>query len=148
MAKQVLGFVVILSMLFVACDEGPTESDPDTWIRIVVVNPSAGTVVTGPDTISARLSYSFSSRHQSPFGFAVSIKFASTTSGMRFSNSDSAYVPLIDSVGMVSLNYPLSMVWSDTRLKHPVSCAFLLHKYTLADQSTIIAETGWVNYLE
>ena len=143
-------FSLLVFVLFTYCKKSTTSSKPgsETFIQVINIIPAAQSVLSEQDTISADISYFISDEQESDFGFKVGIVFSSTDPNQNFAVGSWGQLSVTDRRDTVTVSYPLSAIWSDSRLQHPVSCYYYLRKYTSTTASVVIVKTDAINYQE
>ena len=125
----------------------PAPSTPlTTSLSLETISPVAGTMVSYSLVLDATLKYSLADEQQSSQGFEVFAQYQSTVPGMTFGGS--TVVTLPNRSGKVTVSAPLSMVWNDTQLAHPITVFFYLAKKDSNGSSKVIAKSSPVVYLD
>lgn len=117
-------------------------------IALLALNQPPCTTLTPQSVIRAKLSYHLAEAEQSPDGFAVSIKFQSTTSGRTFSDGVQGQVTVTARHDTLTLSYPVAALRRNDRLQRPVTCYFYLHRNTGPGRSVVLAQTAAITFQE
>ena len=117
-------------------------------IALLTLNQPPCTTLTPRSVIRAKLAYHLAEAEQSTYGFAVSIKFQSTTPGMTFSDGAQGQATVTARHDTLTLSYPVAALRRNDRLQRPVTCYFYLHRYTGPGRSVVLAKTGAITFQE
>ncbi|GAB3835519.1 hypothetical protein [Hymenobacter jeollabukensis] len=98
--------------------------------------------------VTAKLAYRLGPREQSAYGYAVSIKFASTDPGGTFSLGLDGEQAVTQRRDTLTLSYSLTQILGNSHLKRPITCYFYLHRNTSASSSEVITRTPAVVFRE
>lgn len=123
------------------------QADDDT-ITLLTLNQPPCLVPTQQTVIKAKLAYHIAAAEQSDYGFAVSIKFQSTTPGHTYSRGRLATQAVTRKSDTLTIAYPMSAVLTDARLGRPITCYFYLHRNTAPGHSHVIAKTPPIIFKE
>ncbi|GAB3238483.1 hypothetical protein GCM10027346_31170 [Hymenobacter seoulensis] len=131
----------------------PTPSTPPTpapnTIAADAVTPATGAKLSAASTITATLTYALAENQRTDYIYSITAQFETTTAGTTIGTGSSSTAVLSDRAGKTSLTIPLSELWKDTRLKHPVTVYFyLLARAPGSSTSEVIAKTGAYTYTE
>ncbi|TFZ65596.1 hypothetical protein E4631_15350 [Hymenobacter sp. UV11] len=117
-------------------------------ITLLVLNQAPCTVPTPRTVIQAKLAYHLAAGEQSDYGFAVSIKFQTTTPGRTYSEGELGIREITRRSDTLTIRYPLAAVWADARLRRPITCYFYLHRNTAPGRSRVVAQTPAIIFQE
>lgn len=117
-------------------------------IALLALNQPPCATLTPQSVIRAKLSYHLAATERSAEGYAVSIKFQSTTPGMTFSDGVQGQVAVTARHDTLTLEYPVAAIRRNHRLERPVTCYFYLHRNTGPGRSVVLAKTGAITFQE
>ncbi|GAB3586432.1 hypothetical protein [Hymenobacter daeguensis] len=117
-------------------------------IALLALNQPPCATLTPQSVIRAKLAYHLAETEQSAYGFAVSIKFQSTTPGMTFSDGVQGQATVTARHDTLTLSYPVAAIRRNDRLQRPVTCYFYLHRNTGPSRSTVLAKTTAITFQE
>jgi len=149
MTRFLLGGTALLHALALG---GPARQPPPgqeaSTITLLAINQPPCTVPTPHTVIKARLAYHLAEGEQSDYGFAVSIKFQTTTPGRTYSQGQLGIRAITRRGDTLTIRYPLAAVWADARLRRPITCYFYLHRNTGPGRSRVVAQTPAIIFQE
>ncbi|MDO7886268.1 hypothetical protein [Hymenobacter cheonanensis] len=148
--------VVLLRVVVCSCLALPglaqtgaaTPGSEASTLTLLRLNQPPCAVPTARSVIKARLAYRLAAGEQSDYGFAVSIKFREVTPGHTFSKGRPGQVSITQRADTLTIEYPMAAILADTRLSHPVTCYFYLHRNTAPGRSRVIAQTPPIIFKE
>jgi hypothetical protein len=117
-------------------------------ITLLKLNQPPCTVLNARSVIRARLAYHLAPAEQSAYGFAVSVKFQGTRPGLTYSKGPLDQITIKQRSDTLTITYPVAKLWGDTRLSHPITCYFYLHRNLAPGRSRVIAKTPPVIFQE
>jgi hypothetical protein len=124
------------------------QTHPGNAITLLALNQPPCTTLTPQSVIRAKLSYHLADTEDSAYGFAVSIKFQSTTPGMTFSDGVQGQATVTARHDTLTLAYPVAAIRRNDRLQRPVTCYFYLHRNTAPGRSVVLAKTEAITFQE
>jgi hypothetical protein len=119
-------------------------------ITLLQFNQPPCAVPTARSVIKAKIAYRLAPSEQSEYGFAVSIKFQEVTPGRTFSQGQLGQVAVTQRADTLTIEYPMAGIIGNTRLSHPITCYFYLHRNTspAPGSSRVIAKTPPIVFQE
>jgi hypothetical protein len=120
----------------------------ENQIKLLALNQPPCTTLSKDAVITAKVAYRIAQQEQSEHGYEVSIKFQGTDPRMTFSVGHMSGVAATTKSDTLTLQYPMSSIWNNPRLKRPLTCYFYLHRNTGQGRSTVIAKTEPVVFSE
>jgi len=124
------------------------QTAPGNTIALLALNQPPCATLTPQSVIRAKLSYHLADAEQSAYGFAVSIKFQSTTPRMTFSDGVQGQAVVTARHDTLTLEYPVAAIRRNDRLQRPVTCYFYLHRNTGPGRSVVLAKTEAITFQE
>ncbi|MFC6226108.1 hypothetical protein ACFP2F_22890 [Hymenobacter artigasi] len=121
---------------------------PGNAIALLALNQPPCATLTPQSVIRAKLAYHLADAEQSAYGFAVSIKFQSTTPRMTFSDGVQGQATVTARHDTLTLSYPVAAIRHNDRLQRPVTCYFYLHRNTAPGRSVVLAKTEAITFQE
>jgi hypothetical protein len=138
-----------LAAVLIALSWPVVAQTPASTIRLVALNQPPCATLTPQSVLTAKVAYQIAAQEQSPYGFAVSIKFQGTDPRMTFSHGRAAGEEIVSRNDTLTITYPMAAIMQDTRLRRPITCYFYLHRNTSAEgRSTVIAHTPPIVFQE
>jgi len=125
-----------------------TTPSPKNTIKLLTLNQPPCSMPSSESTITAKLAYLIAEQEQSEQGFSVSIKFQGVDPRMTFSVGTQGNLTVKSKQDTLTLTYPMAAIWSNPRLKRPLTCYFYLHRYTTPNRSVVIAKTPPIVFQE
>jgi hypothetical protein len=129
-------------------DPIPTPVTPEaSTLKAENVSPAASTKLSESSILSADLTYALAEQQKSDYGFDVFAQFESTTPGKTI--GPGYHMAATNRSGKITYSVPMSAIWNNRELKHPVTAYFyLVNKTTNTGTSTVIAKVGPYTYTE
>jgi len=116
-------------------------------IEIVSLLPEAGSQVDQNTVIKAELRFSIANFQYKKNRYYISIQFMdSNTRASTFSDGEENTVQIEEQTGTVHMKYPLNIVWSNPKLRKPVTFYFFLHERTGRNVSVVLEQTEEIVY--
>ena len=96
--NRIIIFFVLFILTFINCKKSSTstETDSETYVKVVGIRPATQSIISRQDTIFADISYSISEEHETDYGFKVGILFSSTNPNQSFCTGSYGQISIID----------------------------------------------------
>lgn len=120
----------------------------DNSVTLLEVNQPPCTVPNAKSIVKIKFAYRIADSESAPEGYAVSVKFQSTTPRMTFSLGRQGYTSVTSKQDTLSLEYPMATILQAQRLQRPINCFIYLHRNLGEGRSRVIAQTPAIVFQE
>ena len=121
---------------------------PGNSVTLLELNQPPCTVPTAKSIIKIKFAYHLADSETVPEGYAVSVKFQSTSPRMTFSIGNQGATSITSKHDTITLEYPMARILRAPNLQRPITCFVYLHRNMGEGRSRVIAQTPPIVFQE